>query len=249
MASGTWDNGDSGSGTWEFDESSATLIISGSGIMPNYTSSTTSSQPWYDVRQDTKILIITGVTQIGDYSFNDMSNLEEVEIGDSVKYIGNPDASLGGHVFQQSNLKKIVFGHSVEFIGYQSFWYCSKLVNIYFKGSQPTMGGSEAKFGSNTIYMYDNFELGTGSSNHVTATVYTTGWGSDEVFTSPVRGDYTTFIYETWTPPEPESKSPEIPVNVSGSWKSSTPYVNVDGTWKEVTAVYVNVDGTWKETK
>ena len=40
--------------------------------------------------------------------------------------------------------------------------------------------------------------------------------------------------------------NPTVPVNISGTWKDSTPYVNVDGTWKAVSAAYVNVDGTWK---
>lgn len=38
-----------------------------------------------------------------------------------------------------------------------------------------------------------------------------------------------------------------IPVNVNGTWKDSTPYANVNGAWKEVTP-YVNVNGTWKES-
>lgn len=36
-------------------------------------------------------------------------------------------------------------------------------------------------------------------------------------------------------------------INVSGTWKTGTPWVNVSGTWKRAAAVWIKVDGTWKK--
>jgi hypothetical protein len=139
-----------------------------------------------------------------------------------------------------TSLCKVIFGKGVTTITRAAFHGCSALREIYFMGGQPTFTSYSAQ---GVGELYGQFSLVNSSySPPATATVYTTGWGSDDVFTTDIRGLYTTFIYEII------KLNPEIPVNVSGTWKASTPYVNVNGTWKEVTAVYVNVNGTWKET-
>lgn len=46
---------------------------------------------------------------------------------------------------------------------------------------------------------------------------------------------------------EDAALSPNVFVNVSGTWKQATNiYVNVAGTWKAMTTLDVNVAGTWK---
>lgn len=252
MASGTWDNGDLGSGTWELDESTGTITVSGTGMMPDYT--TASDTSWNSYKSSIKHVVITnGITHVGNCNFKEFTKLLTVDIGDSVESIGNSDGASSGQSFSYcTSLTQITLGHNVNYIAQQTFYNCREVEEIYFKGSAPTMGAYVMTFGSTSIYKYDNFCLATSQTYANTSNVYTTGWGSDDIFTSgnsSVRGNFTTFNYLTWTPPEPEpeSKSPEIPVNVSGTWKASTPYVNVGGTWKEVTNVYVNVNGTWKE--
>ena len=78
--------------------------------------------------------------------------------------------------------------------------------------------------------------------NTVSATIYSNGWASDEVFTTDIKGTSNiTFTYKTLG-----GGAVTIPVNVNGTWMDATPYANVNGVWKEIT-VYMNVNGMWKE--
>lgn len=199
-------------------------------------SGTTGTLTW-DFNESTGVFAISGSGAMDDYSrgadvpwVDINSNITSIEINEGVTHIGS--YSFTG-CDNESNTTLII-PRSVVSIGVGAFSLCDKVTSIYFKGNKPTMGKS-------------SFMLALLSFPKHQATVYTTGWGSDEVFTSgsdSVLGSYTILTYATWTPP---STSPKIPVNVSGTWKSSTPYVNVNGTWKEVIEVYINVNGTWKE--
>ena len=264
MASGT-----SGNITWNLDESTGVLTLSGSGTMNDYSYESSSRAPWYSYRSSiTSIVINSGITSIGNYAFYYQTNATSISIPDSVTSIGeyafyqctsltsvtipNGVTSIGYRVFNGckgltsvtipngvtsigedafyycTSLTSVTIPDSVTSIGYEAFSYCTSLTSITFEGnSAPTL---------NSI----SFALGN-SSRPVTATVYTKGgWGSDDVFTTTVRGSYTTFVYEKLV-------TANVHINVSGTWKESTPYVNVNGTWKEVVGVYVNVNGTWKE--
>lgn len=193
MASGT-----DGNITWEFNEGTGLLTLSGTGAMTYHGSS--SDYPWGSYKNDiTKIVIKSGVTSIEWSVFHTYTSLTSVTIGKDITLIAS-----------------------------YAFYNCTALKEIIFKSSSaPTLNSS-------------SFLLGTSSSS-VSATVYTKGgWGSNSVFTTNVRGKYTTFTYV-------EYKGTNVNVNVEGTWKESTPYVNVNGEWKEVTAVFVNVAGVWKE--
>lgn len=235
MASGTV----SGSSvTWELDDTGV-LTLGGTGSMPN--GSALTSPPWTKSKVK-KLIVKDGVTVIGNFWFRGTTSLTEIEISDTVTHIGTSNnANVNYGVFAGcTSLRKVIFGKGVTTITRAAFYECSALREIYFMGGQPTFTGYSA---GNLGTLYNQFVLVSDSySTPVTATVYTTGWGSDNVFTIDIKGSWTTFIYETI------KLNPEIPVNVNGSWKNSTPYVNVNGTWKEVTAVYVNVNGTWKKT-
>jgi hypothetical protein len=190
--------------------------------MSNYTSSSSSRPPWYGYASSIKTVNIgSGVTTIGDYAFNNHSALTFVTIPSSVTGIGNsafskcsklasitiPDgvtsignnafyscialtsvtipASIGSSAFYGcSRLTSVTILDSVTSIGNNAFKGCFRLSEITFLGSQPTLA-------------YGSFTLSTSSGNPATATVYTTGWGSDSVFTTGIRGSYTTFIYKT----------------------------------------------------
>ena len=63
------------------------LIISGSGSMPDFSSP--SETPWRDSADEIKhISIDDGVTYVGDYSFSDMEDLQEVSLPSSVRKYG-----------------------------------------------------------------------------------------------------------------------------------------------------------------
>lgn len=89
------------------------LKVSGTGAMPDYTSSTFSDAPWYAYESlITGIIIDSGVTHIGDYCFYNENNgfykeLTSVEILDA------------------------------ETIGECAFALCDQLENITFKGNAP----------------------------------------------------------------------------------------------------------------
>ncbi len=131
--------------TWTLDIE-GTFIISGTGDMTNYTSS--SSVPWYSHRASIKTVMITsGVTSIGKYAFSDCSSLTAITIPDSVTSIGHsalwscsslkaitiPDSvtSIGDYAFRLcNNLVSISLGNGVTSIGYCAFGSCSSLTTI-----------------------------------------------------------------------------------------------------------------------
>ncbi len=99
--------------TWEFDKSTGTLTISGTGDMENYSS---GNSPWTNCRSSIKNVIIEdGVTSIGDYAFYYTNNLEKVH------FLGTQDQwneiTIG---YSNSSLTNatIHYGESIEFSHY-----------------------------------------------------------------------------------------------------------------------------------
>lgn len=75
---------------WDLPEGETgrnSLIISGSGSMPDFSSP--SEIPWRDSADEIKrISIDNGVTYVGDYSFSEMEDLQEVSLPSSVRKYG-----------------------------------------------------------------------------------------------------------------------------------------------------------------
>lgn len=131
--------------TWNYNTSSKTLTISGTGAMNNYLY---SNCPWerykdniqeidindgvttigYDALSScdniTSITIPDSVTTIEGFGFAYNKNLESVKIGSGVKTIGNYAFSFC------SNLKSIEIPKNVTAIGDSVFYLCHKLENI-----------------------------------------------------------------------------------------------------------------------
>lgn len=184
--------------TWTYDDELCYLRISGTGMMTNYG---TSGMPWYSFRADIKIIIIDeGITRIGQNAFTGCSSLTSLTIPSTVTSIEQtalknctilpelhlPEGvtTLGYSTFTGCNaLTSITIPSTVTTIKGASFYALPNVTEIIFLGDQPSMTSS-------------SFALGYNASTRVTATVYTKGWGSDEVFTSSIRGNYTTFTYE-----------------------------------------------------
>lgn len=252
--------------TWNLETTNGSLTISGSGDMNNYTSD--DHPPWYDHRANiTSIVISNSVTSIGNFAFYQLLNVTSVQFGTAIRSIGNyaftgtkltnvtipkniatigdcafyaintitsvtiadSVTSIGAHAFYScSSLNEVNIGAGVTSIGSGAFLLCKKLTILRFYGKQPTLGE-------------DSFKLGSYGES-IRVTVYTKGgWGSDTVFTSTVKGDYTTFTYK--------KMNPEVKVKVNGAWKSAVPRVKVSGAWKEVSTIYIKVSGSWKKVK
>ena len=77
---------------WNFDKSSGTLTISGTGAMADYTKNITSSdadQPWKAYTNEIKqVCIKNGVTRIGAFAFNGLGTVESYQIAGSVATVG-----------------------------------------------------------------------------------------------------------------------------------------------------------------
>ena len=122
-AQGQW--GSEPSQRWEFNASTGTLTIFGSGELPDYSSPEAVS--WYNVRSNvTKVSFESGqhITGIGNYSFYGMSKLTEVALTDSVTSIDNAAFAYC------TSLKTISLPKNVKFIGAGAFEGCFSLERI-----------------------------------------------------------------------------------------------------------------------
>ncbi len=150
--------------TYEFDVSTRTLTITGSGDMTDYS----YDAPWDEYRSLIKEVIISdSVTSIGRCAFYSCENLTEATIGNSVTSIGYsafygctsltkitiPDSvtSIGSCAFYScENLTEATIGNSVTSIGYDAFENCYSLTEITIPDSVTSIG-NEAFLGCTSL--------------------------------------------------------------------------------------------------
>ena len=141
--------------TWNYDESTFILTISGTGAMANYsysrissTDTTVTTAPWQSYYNVIKSVVInSGVTSIGDSAFYGCTALTSVIIGSGVTLIDNysffgcteltdisiPNSvnSIYAYAFASSGLTSITIPDSVTTLGTLSpFKDCTNLVSI-----------------------------------------------------------------------------------------------------------------------
>ena len=143
---------------YEFDSSTKTLTLSGSGAVPNMTNSETS-QPWFDWRSDGSIqnvVIEEGITKIGNYvlyqidcanvsipstltavgnfAFAYNNSVESIELPFGVK-------TLGASAFENCiSMKSVVLPDTVTTINKNAFKQCYKLESVKIPHSVTTIG-------------------------------------------------------------------------------------------------------------
>ncbi|MCD7881705.1 MAG: leucine-rich repeat domain-containing protein [Clostridiales bacterium] len=123
--------------TWTLN-SDYVLIISGTGDMTDWSSS--SSIPWYSyIEKITQVVIESGVTSIGRYAFYNCTGLTSVVIPDSVTSIGN-------YAFRGcTGLISVSIPDSVTSIGDAAFYSCTSLTSV-------TIPDGVTRIGSETFY-------------------------------------------------------------------------------------------------
>lgn len=115
--------------TWEFDESTGTLTISGTGDMWDWDYN--SHAPWLQdhgygwVNNDIlKVIIEEGVTSVGDYAFESCRGIGDVKFPSTLK-------SIGEMAFNHNyNLKEIAFPSGLESIGDYAFFASMNIEEI-----------------------------------------------------------------------------------------------------------------------
>ncbi len=146
--------------TWNYDDKTYTLTISGEGKMQDYDY---NNRPWETIEDNIKHVIIkNGITAIGACAFEDCENIITASIPDGVTSIGdgafcycisltdivipNNVASIGIQAFQEcTNLTNITIPDSVMELGDWAFCYCTELESI-------TMGNGIIKIGEMAFY-------------------------------------------------------------------------------------------------
>ena len=120
---------------YTYDPTEATLTVSGTGAMDDFTGSATPTgnlqpRPWYDFKDDIKHIVVeNGVTKIGKNAFEYCRNVETAEIGNTVQSIGN-------YAFDQcAALTSVQLPESVTTIGTQAFGNCDSLIEAVIPGN------------------------------------------------------------------------------------------------------------------
>lgn len=118
--------------TWNYDDSTGVLTISGTGEMYNYDGGLKT--PWYDVRKDiTEIIIGNGVTSVGKYAFQ-KTGVDVVTISDTVETIGEYG------FYGSTGIIELNFGANVKTIGKYAFNSMFKLEKLNLPEGLVTIG-------------------------------------------------------------------------------------------------------------
>ena len=143
---------------YEFDSSTGTLTISGSGKMEDYDRNWTSvfedyNSPFYNQEKIKEIIINYGITSIGDYAFHSCINVEKISIPNSVEIIGRRA------LYNCSKIESIYIPSSVNCIKEGSFYNCSNLERVDISSIEKWCSISFDGWGSNPLYFAHNLYL------------------------------------------------------------------------------------------
>lgn len=131
---------------YNFDESTATLTISGTGDMADYAGA--GYQPWSNYEENiSSVIIENGVTSIGDYAFSSC-NLTSVTIPDGV-------TSIGRGAFSSCKFTSVKIPDSVISIKEYAFVACYYLTSVMLPKNIKSLGSSI----SETPYEFGVFDF------------------------------------------------------------------------------------------
>jgi len=113
-------SGTTGSLNWCLKD--GTLTISGQGAMPDYG---TCQAPWFEYRLDIHSIVVeTGVTSIGNYSFELFLSLTSITIPNSV-------TTIGDGAFSSCSIASITIPNGLTSIGDGAFNTCGYVFNYH----------------------------------------------------------------------------------------------------------------------
>ena len=124
---------------WNYDASSKTLTISGSGAMADYSSA--DDQPWNSFRDEIESLVINkDVTSIGSYAFTGCAALGSVTYA-----AGTQLKTIGENAFAAcSSLASVIIPVGVTSIGASAFNGCTSLISVTAYPQTPPALGEDA---------------------------------------------------------------------------------------------------------
>ena len=136
--------------SWEYDEETRTLTVSGTGDMPDYTEMMeqegvpTPIAPWAEyAREIEKVVIEAGITSVGDCAFALCTNLKQVVLPEGITDIG------AGAFAYCVNLTNISLPSTLVSVGMVAFGMCWSVKEIVLPDSIETIG--DMAF----MYMFD----------------------------------------------------------------------------------------------
>ena len=118
--------------TWNFDQSTGTLTVEGTGAMENWQAP--DAVPWYAYHESiTAVTLPDGVTNIGDRAFY-KCGISQINLPDSVKSIGVSS------FFNCIKLTAVTIPDSVTSIGETAFGGCTRMTELTISGNAKTIG-------------------------------------------------------------------------------------------------------------
>ena len=112
--------------TYSLDTETGVLTISGTGKMTDYSAEDCP----FNSKTYKSVIIESGVTSIGNYSFSACTSLTSITIPNSV-------TSIGDFAFSNcTSLTNITIPDSVTSIGNDAFYECESLTDVYYSGTK-----------------------------------------------------------------------------------------------------------------
>ena len=127
------EGGQLGEISWNYNELTKTLTISGTGNMDNYTGF--SKAPWLQHKYEMQTIVVEdGVTSIGDYAFAQCTKVTDLSLPDSIINIGY--AAFYGC----SSINEIIIGDNVKVVDDYSFFNCNSADTLMLGSSVDEIG-------------------------------------------------------------------------------------------------------------
>ena len=145
--------------TWTIDNNEV-LTISGTGRIPDYNDSSSggnNTAPWYGYAyQIKKVVLGSGVQNIGNDAFADCYGMTDITIPDGVTSIGDSAfdgcsalteisipgtvCSIGSWAFSRCALREVEIPQGITSIQSDTFWACTQLTKITIPASVTSIG-------------------------------------------------------------------------------------------------------------